>query len=146
MPERLVACRVCGCTPLAGGVNFDSVTGSLVQGENATKLFKSLSGSNILTPATINGGIQSRSSEQVKSTYYFVRVKNAEYNYSNNPSFVTGTLGELFFSTMIQDPQAYITTVGLYNNRKELLATAKLSQPLLKNYTREALIKIKLDF
>jgi len=47
---------------------------------------------------------------------------------------------------MIQDPQAYITTVGLYNNRKELLATAKLSQPLLKNYTREALIKIKLDF
>ena len=130
----------------AGGANFDSVTGSLVQGENATKLFKSLSGSNILTPATINGGIQSRSSEQVKSTYYFVRVKNAEYNYSNNPSFVTGTLGELFFNTMIQDPQVYVTTVGLYNDRKELLATAKLSQPLLKNYTREALIKVKLDF
>jgi hypothetical protein len=130
----------------AGGVNFDSVTGSLVQGENASKLFKSLSASNALTPSTINGGIQSRSSEQVKSTYYFVRVKNAEYNYSNNPSFVTGTLGELFFNTMIQDPQVYITTVGLYNDRKELLATAKLSQPLLKNYTREALIKIKLDF
>ena len=130
----------------AGGANFDSVTGSLVQGENATKLFKSLSGSNILTPSTVNGGIQSRSSEQVKSTYYFVRVKNAEYNYSNNPSFVTGTLGELFFNTMIQDPQVYITTVGLYNDRKELLATAKLSQPLLKNYTREALIKVKLDF
>ena len=129
-----------------GGVNFDSVSGSLVQGENATKLFKSLSGSNVLTTSGQNGGIQSRSSEQVKSTYYFVRVKNAEYNYSNNPSFVTGTLGELFFNTMIQDPQVYITTVGLYNDRKELLATAKLSQPLLKNYTREALIKIKLDF
>jgi len=129
-----------------GGANFDSVSGSLVQGENATKLFKSLSGSNVLTTAAQNGGIQARSSEQVKSTYYFVRVKNAEYNYSNNPSFVTGTLGELFFSTMIQDPQIYITTVGLYNDRKELLATAKLSQPLLKNYTREALIKIKLDF
>ena len=47
---------------------------------------------------------------------------------------------------MIQDPQTFITTVGLYNGRRELLATAKLSQPLLKNYTREALIKVKLDF
>jgi len=130
----------------AGGLNFGSVTGSGVQGDNATKLFTSINGSNALTPAGVNGGIQARSSEQVKSTYYFVRVKNAEYNYSNNPSFVTGSLGELFFNTMIQDPQIYITTVGLYNSRRELLATAKLSQPLLKNYTREALIKVKLDF
>jgi len=129
-----------------GGVNFDSVSGSLIQGANAIKLFRSLSGSHVLTPSAVTGGIQSRSSEQVKSTYYFVRVKNAEYNYSNNPSFVTGTLGQLFYNTMINDPQVYITTVGLYNTRKELLATAKLSQPLLKNYTREALIKIKLDF
>ena len=129
-----------------GGLQFNTVTGSGVQGDNAMKLFKSLSGSNDLTPAGTNGGIQARSSEQVKSTYYFVRVKNAEYNYSNNPSFVTGSLGELFFNTMIQDPQVYVTTVGLYNNRRELLATAKLSQPLLKNYTREALIKVKLDF
>jgi|TARA_R110001592_G_scaffold133837_5_gene349222 hypothetical protein len=129
-----------------GGVNFNSVTGSGVQGENAMKVFTSLSGSDLLTDVGTNGGIQARSSEQVKSTYYFVRVKNAEYNYSNNPSFVTGSLGELFFKTMIQDPQAYITTVGLYNGRRELLATAKLSQPLLKNYTREALIKVKLDF
>jgi len=129
-----------------GGVNFNSVTGSGIQGENALKLFTSLNGSNALTPAGVNGGIQARSSEQVKSTYYFVRVKNAEYNYSNNPSFVTGSLGELYFNSFINDPQVYITTVGLYNQRRELLATAKLSQPLLKNYTREALIKVKLDF
>jgi hypothetical protein len=130
----------------SGGVNFQSVTGSGVQGDNAVKLFASLSGSNVLTPTTADGGIQGRSSEQVKSTYYFVRIKNAEYNYSNNPSFITGSLGELFFNTFIQDPQVYITTVGMYNTRRELLATAKVSQPLLKNYTREALIKVKLDF
>ena len=129
-----------------GGVNLGSVTGSGVQGDNVMKLFRSIAFSNALTPAGMNGGIQARSSEQVKSTYYFVRVKNAEYNYSNNPSFVTGSLGELYFNTFINDPQAYITTVGLYNRRRELLATAKLSQPLLKNYTREALIKVKLDF
>ena len=129
-----------------GGVNFDSVTGSGVQGDNAMKLFTSISSSNDLTQVGENGGIQARSSEQVKSTYYFVRVKNAEYNYSNNPTFVTGSLGELFYNTFINDPQAYITTVGLYNDRRELLAVAKMSQPLLKNYTREALIKVKLDF
>jgi hypothetical protein len=129
-----------------GGMNFSTITGSSIQGDNAMKLFTSISSSNDLTPAGVNGGIQARSSEQVKSTYYFVRIKNAEYNYSNNPSFVTGSLGELFFNTFIQDPQVYVTTVGLYNRRRELLATAKLSQPLLKNYTREALIKVKLDF
>ena len=129
-----------------GGVNFNSVTASAVQGANAVKLFTSLNASDALTGAGSNGGIQARSSEQVKSTYYFVRVKNAEYNYSNNPSFVTGSLGELYFNTFTNDPQVYITTVGLYNQRRELLATAKLSQPLLKNYTREALIKVKLDF
>ena len=129
-------------------VGFGTSTGSGLgyQGENAIKLFKSLSGSDALTPATVNGGIQARSSEQVKSTYYFVRVKNAEYNYSNNPSYTTGSLGELIFSTFINDPQTYITTVGMYNERRELLAVAKLSQPLLKNFTREALIKVKLDF
>mgnify|MGYP001166711392 CR=1 FL=1 len=123
-----------------------TVIGVLVQGDNAVKLFVALSSSAGLMPSTKTGGIQARSSEQVKSTYYFVRVKNAEYNYSNNPSFVTGSLGELAFSTFINDPQVYITTVGLYNERKELLATAKLSQALLKNFTREALIKVKLDF
>jgi len=127
-------------------VGFGSVTGSQVQGANALKLFTSLSGSNGITPTALNGGIQARSSEQVKSTYYFVRVKNAEYNYSNNPTFVTGSLGELAYSTFIRDPQVYITTIGLFNERREMLATAKLSQPLLKNFTREALVKVKLDF
>lgn len=97
-------------------------------------------------PAGKTAGIQARSAEQVKSTYFFVRVKNAEYNYSNNPSFVSGSLGALAYATFVNDPQTYITSVGLYNDRGELLAVAKLSQPLLKSFTREALIKVKLDF
>ena len=44
------------------------------------------------------------------------------------------------------DPKTYITTVGLYNNNSELLAVAKLRQPILKSTSREALIKVKLDF
>jgi len=117
--------------------NFQTDTDA-VQAYNHLRLISSLRGTN--------GQIQARSSEQVKSSYFFCRLKNAEYNYSNNPSFVTGSLGQLAFNTFIQDPQVYITTVGLYNDRKELLAVAKLSQPLLKSFTREALIKVKLDF
>ena len=131
----------------SGGVNLGTTTGSQVQGDNAMKLFTSISSSNdIISGLDMTGGIQARSSEQVKSSYYFVRAKNADYNYSNNPSYVTGSLGQLLYSSFKNDPQTYITSVGMYNNRRELLAVAKLSQPLLKNFTREALIKVKLDF
>ena len=127
--------------------SFNTVTGSGVQGDNAMKLFTALSGSVPITvPAGRNYGLQARSSEQVKSTYYFVRVKNGDFNYSNNPSFVTGSNGNLAYTTFISNPQTYITTVGLYNDRRELLAVAKMSQPILKSFTREVLIKVKLDF
>jgi hypothetical protein len=48
--------------------------------------------------------------------------------------------------TFVGDPKSYITTVGLYNNDNELLAIAKLSKPLLKSFSNEILIKVKLDF
>jgi len=137
---------------LNSNVGFGTVTGSGVQGDNAMKLFASVSASagnaQIIsaTPAGKNFGLQARSSEQVKSTYYFVRVKNGDYNYSNNPSFVSGSNGDLAFTTFINNPQTFITTVGMYNDRRELLAVAKLSKPILKSFTREVLVKVKLDF
>ena len=129
-----------------GGVNFGTNSGSQIQGDNAMKLFTSISSSAGLMPTGKTGGIQARSSEKITATYYFVRVKNGEYNYSNNPTFTTGSLGEVNFPSFVSDPQAYITTIGLYSSNRELLAVAKLSQPLLKSFTREALIKVKLDF
>ena len=129
-----------------GALTFGTDSGSGVEGNNAIKLFNSIKQSDTSLPSGMTGGIQARSSERVKSTYYFVRAKNAEFNYSNNPTFVTGSLGQLTFNSFKNDPQTFITAVGLYNDRRELLAVAKLSQPLLKNYTREALIKVKLDF
>jgi hypothetical protein len=47
---------------------------------------------------------------------------------------------------MLTDPKTYITTVGLYNTNNELVAVAKLSKPLLKTFSREALIKVKLSY
>jgi hypothetical protein len=85
------------------------------------------------------------SQENISSKYYFVRAKNTQFNYTTNDSF-TDANGVLKFNSMVDNPQVYITTVGLYNNNLDLLAVAKLSQPLPKNFTKEALIKVKLDY
>jgi hypothetical protein len=129
-------------------LGFATVTGSSVEGNNHFVLFHSVSGSAFFTdPSTADPyGFQARNSEKITSTHYFVRIKNAEYNFSNNPSYVTGSVGQIAQSTFIGDPKTYITTVGLYNNSQELLAVAKLSRPLLKSFQREALVRVKLDF
>jgi len=96
----------------------------------------------------VNTGVyfQARREEQIKSSHYFCRVKSEEYNWSQNPTYYTGSNAEIRNATFIQDPKSYITTVGLYNSTNELLAVAKLSQPLLKSRDREAVIKVRLDF
>jgi hypothetical protein len=85
------------------------------------------------------------SQEDIASKFYFIRVKNQEFNYTTNDSF-TENDGTLKHDSMIDNPQVYITTVGLYNDAQDLLAVAKLSSPLPKDFTKEALIKVKLDY
>ena len=125
-------------------LDFNIVSGSNVAGDNAWKLYTSISGAMSSDPLT--RPFQARNEETITSTHYFVRVKNGEYNFSNNPTFVTGSVGEFSQATFIGDPKTYITTVGMYNDRQELLAVAKLSQPIQKSFSNEALIKVKLDF
>lgn len=103
---------------------------------------------NALMYNVINRGdsFQLNSQENITSDYVFIRPQNAEFNYSTNPSFISGSTGEVIYPTFINNPQTYITTVGLYNDANELLAVAKLSRPLVKDFTKEALIRVKLDF
>jgi hypothetical protein len=86
------------------------------------------------------------SQETITSDYIFVRTRNSEFNYSTNPTFIAGSTGEIIYDEFINNPQTYITTVGMYNDSSELLAVAKISRPLLKDFTKEALIRVKLDF
>ncbi len=86
-----------------------------------------------------------KSEETISSNFVFVRVRNSEFNYSTNPSNLVSS-GELRWDVMINTPQSYITTVGMYNDSNDLLAVAKLSRPLLKDFTKEALVRIKLDY
>jgi len=104
---------------------------------NHGKLYKMIESGSYFT---------ARNEEIVTSAHYFVRVKNKEYNLSNNPTYYTSSDGSLNVSTFIGDPHSYITTIGLYNDSNELLAVAKVSTPLLKSFDREALIKVKLDY
>lgn len=89
---------------------------------------------------------KARSAETISSTHYFIRLRNKEYNYSNNPTFYNSANGSLINADFRNDPKVYITTVGLYNDANELLAVAKLSQPVRKSFDEEILLRVRLDF
>ena len=84
--------------------------------------------------------------ETLTSDYIFIRARNSEFNYSENPSFISGSTGEVIYDNFINAPQVYLTTIGMYNDSNELVAVAKMSRPLLKDFTKEALVRVKLDF
>jgi hypothetical protein len=108
----------------------------------------SFNNSNLYTSissGSLNTSFKLKSSETVSSTYFFTRVKNSEFNYTTNPSIIDDN-GNLLYTTLINSPQTFPTTVGMYNDNNELLAVAKLSRPLTKDFTKEALIRIKLDY
>ena len=86
------------------------------------------------------------SEETITSDYIFVRARNSEFNYSENPWFISGSTGEVIYDNFINAPQVYATTIGMYNDSNELLAVAKMSRPLLKDFTKESLVRVKLDF
>jgi hypothetical protein len=97
---------------------------------------------------TIQSGadFQARRTENVSTSHYFVRANNREFNFSNNPTFVSGSVGAFVNPTFERDPKVYITTVGLYDDANELLAVAKVSKPVEKSFDKEVAIKVKLDF
>lgn len=113
----------------------------------ATVAASSQNHDNIFRAINLGASFALNSQETVSSDYVFVRVRNADYNYTTNPSvFISGSTGDLIYSNFINSPQTFPTTVGLYNDNNELLAVAKLSRPLTKDFTKEALIRVKLDW
>ena len=125
----------------AGGIGLATVRGFDNNDNNPEKLFNAVSESGVA-----GDGFLLNSEETLASDFIFVRAKNSEFNYSENPSFISGSTGAVLFDGFIDNPTTYITTVGLYNDNNELLAVAKLSRPLLKDFTKELLVRVKLDF
>ena len=127
--------------PLAISQSINLVpTGSAnINEDNIGRLYRAISGSTAAS-------FQINSEETVTSDYVFVRARNSEFNYSENPSFISGSTGDVIYSTFINSPTTYMTTVGFYNDTNDLLAVAKLSKPLAKDFTKESLVRVKLDF
>jgi len=107
---------------------------------NNRMVFDMISSSAVTAPT-----FSLQNSETISSRYFFTRVKNSEFNYTTNPT-VIDTNGNLLYTQLVYNPQTFITTVGLYNNSGDLLAVAKLNKPLVKDFTKELLLRVKLDF
>ena len=87
-----------------------------------------------------------RDEEDQVSAQYFCRVRSGQMNFSNNPTFVSGSLNELRQKTMKGNPNTFISSVQLYNNAGDMVAVGNLSSPLKKNFQSEATIKVKLTY
>ena len=128
----------------SGGIGLSLQQGALSAETTGNNNLTNLN--NIFEAVKSGSFFRARSEEEVTSTHYFCRIQNRDYNFSNNPTYFTSSDGSFTNAAFFKDPKSYITTVGLYNDNNELLAVAKLSKPLLKDFSREAVIKVKLDF
>jgi hypothetical protein len=87
-----------------------------------------------------------RTQDATPTIQVFIRARNNEYNYSMNPSFISGSTGDLWFKSFDYYPQTYITSIGLYNDDGVLMANAKLSKPFKKTFETELLTSVTLNF
>jgi len=126
----------------SGGIGLSIDSGSYSSGLPSS----SVNNTNLYNAIKSGTCFQLNSQETISANYVFVRVKNGEYNYSNNPSYLSGSSGQLIYPTLVNSPQTFPTTVGLYNNNGDLLTVAKLSKPLAKDFTKEMLLRVKIDW
>lgn len=142
----LLNASVLGLSAASGGVSLSLDRLNYSTNPVTSSLYtSSINNNNLFTAISGGRNFQLNSQENVSSNYIFCRVSSQEYNYSSNPTFVSGS-GQLLYSTMVYNPQTYMTTVGLYNDNSQLLAVAKMSRPLVKDFTKEALVRVKLDW
>lgn len=138
---------VLGGSVMDSKFNFQTNRNIQKNGCNPYRLFTSISGASAPTKYTDASGdpigFKARKLIINYNQYYFIRVKNQLFNYSNNPTYVSGSEG-VIIEPFKAKSTSYITTIGLYNPNKELLAVAKLPKAYLKNSAEEALFNIKV--
>lgn len=117
---------------------------------NTNELIDAVTGKSI---NLIADGLRSRiksisfnNTTELNSTIYFCRASHNEFNYSSNPTYLDGSKVRVKNNNILAPPRAYVTTVGLYSADNELLATAKLSEPLKKDPTNELTLRVRLDY
>ena len=148
-----------GIVVLSGSVFTTSQDGGLLANPSAgTYADMTLSGdsfSGSLSGSAISGtcnGVRHRlydasfnNTTELNSTIHFCRVNHNDFNYSSNPTYLSASKLVVKNNTL-DAPVSYATTVGLYSSDNELLAVAKLSEPLKKDPTNEMTIRVRLDY
>jgi len=130
---------------ISGSAGVNAAKAANTFGNNARTFYNAVSKSRYSA---------ARREEEITSRSYFTRARNDKYNFSANPTYKTGSKlengetirGQFAVPSFKGDPRAYITQVGLYDGELDLIAVAKLSQPILKSFSREAVVKVKLDY
>jgi hypothetical protein len=113
-----------------------ATTYNLAYNINADRLYRLIN-----SGSSFNGNSQ----ETLSARYFFVNAKSSQLNYTTNPSIIDNN-GNILYSVLIDSPQVFPTTIGLYNDANELLAVAKLSKPLPKDFTKQITCRVKLEF
>ena len=155
-----------GVAVISGSAFNDAALGGILHTSNndAMEMIDNVgstyNGFQIITGSTVNVmadalrnriyNIQFNNTTELNSTIYFCRANNTEFNYSANPTYLSTSNGpsEIVVKdgTAANDPVSYITSVGLYSPDNELLAVAKVSEPLKKDPSNELTLRVRLDY
>ena len=154
-PQGLVYYQA-GVAVLTGsvhGVN-EGQAGVVLSGSNNTS--NNLTFASMASGSTIDAmadaflhrlcNVQFNNTTELNSTIYFCRANHNEFNYSSNPTYLSGSKLIVKGDNRLAPPKSYATTVGLYSADNELLAVAKLSEPLRKDPTNELTLRVRLDY
>jgi hypothetical protein len=112
--------------------------------DNTATITNMLSASNLITSSITN--INFQAATELNSTVYFCRAYNNEFNFSSNPTYLSASQIIVKHGDPMEEPSSYITTVGLYDDNNQLLAVAKLSEPVKKTASTELIVRARLDF
>ena len=121
-----------GCKASSVGTGFNAITASSIQNFSAD-----------IRNRIYN--VQFNNTTELNSTIYFCRANHNEYNYSSNRTYLTGSKIRVKDNAFDQ-PVSYVTSVGLYSADNELLAVAKLSEPIKKTPDSELTFRVRLDY
>ena len=128
--------KTSGSSHTGGGTGLAPDTRVNADADNAWKLTRALQ----------LGSVTLRSEEKQYIYDYFCRAKASEFNLSQNITFWSGSNYTIRHGDMVSNPQTFISEVGLYDEQNSLLAIGRLSSPINKNFSSEAIVKVRLTY
>jgi hypothetical protein len=85
------------------------------------------------------------SSYEIFETQYKCTIGADEFNYSLNPSLISGSEGQMYDFATGSYFVPYVTTIGLYDESYNLIAVGKLAKPLPTSRTTDTTILVNFD-